>query len=201
MTELLAVMTISLLAVISPGADFAIVSKNSYLYGRKTGIVTSLGIALGVMLHVSYALVAIAMLIHYIPKIISMIQYIGAVYLIYLGYTTFRQPAITENTNTKTLTCSQAWGYGFLTNALNPKTGLFVISVYTQIVSTDTPRLILIGYGIFMSSIHFFWFSFVSLAFSSAVLRHRMLIQQVMINRVIGCILAVLGIMLLTSKL
>ena len=49
MTELYTVIAITILAVISPGADFAIVTKNSYLYGRSIGILTSIGIALGVL--------------------------------------------------------------------------------------------------------------------------------------------------------
>ena len=52
MTEFLAVIMITILAVISPGADFAIVTKNSYLYGRSIGVLTSIGIALGVLVHV-----------------------------------------------------------------------------------------------------------------------------------------------------
>ena len=54
MEELIAVIAITILAVISPGADFAIVTKNSYLYGRKTGICTAWGISLGVLVHVAY---------------------------------------------------------------------------------------------------------------------------------------------------
>ena len=60
MTEFLAVIMITILAVISPGADFAIVTKNSYLYGRSIGVLTSIGIALGVLVHVAYTLLAVA---------------------------------------------------------------------------------------------------------------------------------------------
>lgn len=55
MGELIAVAGITLLAVISPGADFAIVTKNSYLYGRKIGVLTALGISLSVLFHAAYA--------------------------------------------------------------------------------------------------------------------------------------------------
>jgi threonine/homoserine/homoserine lactone efflux protein len=54
MAEFIAVILITILAVVSPGADFAIVTKNSYLYGRKIGVFTSLGISLGVLVHVTY---------------------------------------------------------------------------------------------------------------------------------------------------
>jgi threonine/homoserine/homoserine lactone efflux protein len=64
---------------------------------------------------------------------------------------------------------------GFLTNALNPKTTLFVVSVYTQVVHPDTPLGIQIGYGLFMSFAHVIWFSLVAAFFSKPGLRMRML--------------------------
>lgn len=48
MTEVIAVAVITLLAVISPGADFAMVVRNSYLYGRPTGLFAAAGVAAGV---------------------------------------------------------------------------------------------------------------------------------------------------------
>jgi len=51
--EILAVATITILAVISPGPDFAMVTRNSYLYGRRTGLLCALGIGLGVQVHVA----------------------------------------------------------------------------------------------------------------------------------------------------
>lgn len=200
MGELIAVILITLLAVISPGADFAIVTKNSYLYGRKIGVLTSLGISLGVLIHVSYTLIAVAFVMAYTPQILNIVKYIGAIYLIYIGYKTFVQKPITDTSVISVINPFQAIKYGFFTNALNPKTTLFVISTFTQIVSTTTPKIILISYGIFMSFAHFLWFSLVALLFSSIVLRQKMLARQVQINRVIGSILCVLGILLLFAK-
>ncbi|MBI1450510.1 MULTISPECIES: LysE family translocator [Acinetobacter] len=200
MGELIAVILITLLAVVSPGADFAIVTKNSYLYGRKIGVLTSLGISLGVLIHVSYTLIAVAFVMAYTPQILNIVKYIGAIYLIYIGYKTFVQKPITDTSVISVINPFQAIKYGFFTNALNPKTTLFVISTFTQIVSTTTPKIILISYGIFMSFAHFLWFSLVALLFSSIVLRQKMLARQVQINRVIGSILCVLGILLLFAK-
>lgn len=200
MGELIAVILITLLAVVSPGADFAIVTKNSYLYGRKIGVLTSLGISLGVLIHVSYTLIAVSFVMAYTPQILNIVKYIGAIYLIYIGYKTFVQKPITDTSVISVINPFQAIKYGFFTNALNPKTTLFVISTFTQIVSTTTPKIILISYGIFMSFAHFLWFSLVALLFSSIVLRQKMLARQVQINRVIGSILCVLGILLLFAK-
>ena len=199
MAEFLAVVLITILAVISPGADFAIVTKNSYLYGRQTGLLTAIGIALGVLVHVTYTLVGVAVVLKFAPNFLTYIKYLGAFYLIYIGYKTFTQLPVADTNRSNPLSKRQALQYGFFTNALNPKTTLFVVSTYTQIVSSLTPKAVLIGYGLFMSLAHFVWFAMVVLVFSQQQLRQQMLQRQVVINRVIGLVLAMLGIFLLLA--
>ena len=201
MAEFIAVMMITILAVISPGADFAIVTKNSYLYGRRVGIFTSLGIALGVLLHVAYILIAVTLVLTYTPQILNVIKYLGAIYLIYIGFKTCTQKPISDEGVLNTIKPTQAFKYGFFTNALNPKTCLFVMSTYTQIVSITTPKIILMGYGIFMSFVHLLWFSMVAFIFSSLQLRQKMLTEQVKINRIIGTVLCLLGGILLFANI
>lgn len=200
MEEIIAVIAITILAVISPGADFAIVTKNSYLYGRKTGIFTAWGISLGVLVHVTYTLVAVTFVMTYTPQILTVVKYMGAIYLIFIGYKTLTQEPIIDVASTQRINHLQAFKYGFLTNALNPKTTLFVISTYTQIVSTTTPKLVLLGYGLFMSVAHFLWFAIIGVLFSSILLREKMLTKQVLINRVIGLLLCLLGLLLIFAK-
>ena len=199
MAEFLAVVLITILAVISSGADFAIVTKNSYLYGRQIGILTALGIALGVLVHVSYTLVGVAVVLKFAPNFLTYIKYLGAFYLIYIGYKTFTQLPVADTNRSNPLSKRQALQYGFFTNALNPKTTLFGVSTYTQIISNLTPKAVLIGYGLFMSLAHFVWFAMVVLVFSQQQLRQQMLQRQVVINRVIGLILVMLGIFLLLA--
>lgn len=200
MEEIIAVIAITILAVISPGADFAIVTKNSYLYGRKTGIFTAWGISLGVLVHVAYTLVSVTFVMTYTPQILTVVKYMGAIYLIFIGYKTLTQEPIIDVASTQRINHLQAFKYGFLTNALNPKTTLFVISTYTQIVSTTTPKLVLLGYGLFMSVAHFLWFAIIGVLFSSILLREKMLTKQVLINRVIGLLLCLLGLLLIFAK-
>lgn len=137
MNELIAVAVFTVLAVISPGADFAMVTRSSYAQGRKAGLAAAVGIALGVQVHVLYTVLGIAVIISQSPALFMAMKVLGAGYLIYLGYQSL--------TNTKRIHLDdvgqrQSWGSlralrtGFFTNALNPKTMLFVISAYTQVV-------------------------------------------------------------------
>ena len=86
MTEIIAVALFTLLAVISPGADFAMVTRSSYAQGRKAGLAAAIGIALGVQVQVLYTVLGIAVIISQSPALFLVMKVLGAGYLIYLGY-------------------------------------------------------------------------------------------------------------------
>ncbi|MCJ7851526.1 MULTISPECIES: LysE family translocator [Pseudomonas] len=196
MTELIAVALFTLLAVISPGADFAMVTRSSYAQGRRAGLAAAVGIALGVQVHVLYTVLGIAVLISQSPALFFTMKVLGAGYLIYLGYQSL--------TNTRRISLEgggqadggvlQALRSGFLTNALNPKTMLFVISAFTQVVQPHSPLVLDFAYGAFMSFAHWLWFSVVAVFFSSTALRKAMIERQMLVDRAIGLALIGLGL-------
>ena len=200
MNEIIAIAIITLLAVISPGADFALVSRNSYLYGRKQGIYTAYGIACAVWIHISYSVLGLSFLKHYIPNLLHIIQYIGALYLMYIGYKTFTQQQISDHATHTLLRPRQAFIQGFLGNSLNPKTTLFVMSIFAQLLRGNHGLMHLIGYGMFISASHLLWFLLISLFCSTPVIRNKILPKQVSINRVIGTVLATLGLCLFLTN-
>ena len=201
MNEIIAIVVITLLAVISPGADFALVSRNSYLYGRKQGIYTAYGIACAVWIHISYSVLGLSFLKHYIPNLLHIIQYIGALYLMYIGYKTFTQQQISDHATHTLLHPRQAFIQGFLGNSLNPKTTLFVMSIFAQLLRGNHGLMHLIGYGMFISASHLLWFLLISLFCSTPVIRNKILRKQVSINRVIGTVLRNFRTLLISHKL
>ncbi|MCQ4297715.1 LysE family translocator [Pseudomonas stutzeri] len=195
MSELLAVAAITVLAVISPGPDFAMVTRNSYSFGRKNGLTAALGIACGVQVHVFYTVFGIAVIITSSPILFLGMKSLGAGYLIYLG--------VRSLTNSGAFTIGKAdgreptaWGAfrtGFFTNALNPKTMFFVVAAYSQVVRADSSPFVNFAYGLFMSLSHFVWFSLVAVFFSAEAMRRRILRKQHIVDRVIGAALIGLG--------
>jgi RhtB (resistance to homoserine/threonine) family protein len=200
--ELIAVAVFTVLAVISPGADFAMVTRSSYAQGRKAGLAAAVGIALGVQVHVLYTVLGIAVIISQSPALFMAMKVLGAGYLIYLGYQSL--------TNTKRIRLDdvgqgqgrgslRALRTGFFTNALNPKTMLFVISAYTQVVQPGSSLAQDFAYGAFMSIAHWLWFSLVAVFFSSAALRLAMIERQRVVDRLIGVALISLGLTVLVA--
>lgn len=202
MSEWIAVITITLLAVISPGADFALVTRNSLLLSRRAGMLTALGIGLGVLIHVSYTLLGVGLLLQQSLWLFNALKLAGAAYLIYLGVKMLRSKP--DNAANKTpnapLSNLAALRMGLLTNLLNPKTSVFIVSLFMQALQPNTPLAAQVGYGAFISLAHIGWFSLVTLCFSSGTLRERLLAVRHWIDRIFGGLLVGLGAMLAVTS-
>lgn len=199
MTELLAVVTITLLAVISPGPDFAMVSRNSLLLSRRAGILTACGIGAGVVIHVSYTLVGVGVLIQQSLWLFTLLKAIGAAYLIYLGICMLRHAgaaAASSRANSAATSDFAALKIGFLTNALNPKTTIFIVSLFMQVINPQTPLSVQIGYGLFIAVAHILWFAAVALLFSAPGVNARLLRLRKGIDRAFGGLLIAFGALL-----
>ncbi len=199
LAQFLTVAMVHLLAVMSPGPDFAMVTRNSIIYSRKTGIYTSIGIAVGILVHVAYSLLGIGFMIAKSIVIFNMIKFIGAGYLIYIGYKSLRaKPTVHTEKDVllvkKDISPLESFKIGFLTNALNPKATLFFLALFTQIIDPTTPKIIQLAYGIQMMVITFVWFALVSLFFSNSLIRSRIGKVQHYVERITGAVLIALGI-------
>lgn len=199
MNELIAVATITVLAVISPGPDFAMVTRNSYTYGTKIGLFAALGIAIGVQVHVFYTIFGVTLIIMGSPILFTIVKLLGVGYLVYLGFKSFTntQKINAEGGNFTRPSSLVAFRMGFLTNALNPKTMFFVVSVYTQVIQNNNSQWLNFSYGLFISFVHWLWFSLIALFFAAPTIRNRILHYQLAMDKVIGALLMILGISLL----
>ncbi|MBD8681069.1 LysE family transporter [Pseudomonas sp. CFBP 13719] len=115
-------------------------------------------------------------------------KWLGAGYLIYLGVRSLLNTSklALANVGGGAPSLWSAFRTGFFTNALNPKTMLFVVATYSQVVQAGSSIMTNFAYGLFMSFSHWVWFSIVALFFSSGPLRRRMLEKQHVVDRVIG---------------
>jgi len=195
--ELISVIIIAAFMVVSPGADFVMITRNSLFHGRQCGLYSSLGIGLAIWVHVAYSIAGLAIVISNSILLFSIIKYLGAAYLIYIGYKTFTTKAdlpVSESDSVPPLTTFQAIKLGFVTNVLNPKTTLFFLSIFTQVVSPTTPIWIQLLYGVIISSAHILWFSVVSVFFSHPALVAKFNQYKQTIEKVVGSVLVAFGI-------
>jgi len=194
-----------LLAVASPGPDFALVLKQSIACGRRTAVWTSVGIGAGILLHVGYSLLGLGLLIRSSELWFNVVKYAGAAYIAWVGVQALRSKprAMNETENAEGVVGEVsegvkgeagggmergAFAMGFLTNALNPKATLFFISLFVMIVNPATPKLVQAGYGLWMAVATAAWFSLVSVIFTHAEVRRRFLRHGHWIDRALGVV-------------
>jgi threonine/homoserine/homoserine lactone efflux protein len=82
-----------LLAVASPGPDFAIVLRQSLRHGRRTAIWTSVGVGMAITLHVTYSLLGLGLILKSSAVAFDIVKYSGAAYLAWLGWQALRSPS------------------------------------------------------------------------------------------------------------
>lgn len=192
--EFLQVALAHLLAVASPGPDFAIVLRQSLAHGRRTAIWTSLGVGTAILLHVTYSLLGLGLLIRGSALWFNAVKFAGAAYIAWIGIQSLRaqpRPAIASAGNVAGPGRPGergAFATGFLTNALNPKATLFFISLFVLVVDPQTPKWIQAGYGLWMSVATAAWFCLVSVVFTHAEVRGRFLRHGHWIDRALGVV-------------
>ena len=198
--ELFSLALLGILIVISPGADFVLVLKNSLNQGRKAGLFTALGISMAICIHITYSLLGISYLISQYQWLYDVIRYAGAAYLIYLGV----KGLFSSNAEIGSLTSQQNgisaikyFSQGFLCNALNPKTMLFFLSIFSQVISPEQQEQSLaLIYGLYMILLHGIWFSLVALLFTSKALQARLISLKKPLNQACGAGLLGFGALL-----
>lgn len=203
--QFLTVIVVHFLAVASPGPDFMVVTKNAISHSRKVGIWTALGVGAGISVHVAYCLLGIGFVISRSIVLFNVIKFIGAAYLIYIGYKAIRSKPVQASTETlvKEITPIrplQAFKTGFLVNVLNPKATLFFLALFTQVIDPATPVAIKLAYGIEMMLATTAWFSVVAVFFSNSILKQKIQKIQHHIDRVSGVVLIALGLKVALSQ-
>ena len=212
--EFAAIAVAHLLAVASPGPDFAIVVRQTLRFGSLAGLWASAGVATGITLHVAYCLFGVAVLITGSPSLFPLFKLAAAALLGFLGVQSLisardglRRQAdirsgdvpITTTLPTQTIdatTARRAFTAGFMTNGLNPKATLFFLALFSVVISPSTPFSQQLFYGVYLAGATLLWFSCLSLLIGRASLRQTVQRAAPAIDAVMGLVLLALAIQL-----
>ena len=135
---------VAIAVVVIPGPDMALVARNVFRYGRSAGFATSLGICTGILGWGVAAVLGIATILATSSVAFTALKLIGATYLIYLGITTLRSHDAFEvpgedHEARSTLPGGQAYLQGLLSALLNPKLGVFFLTLLPQFIVPGQP--------------------------------------------------------------
>jgi len=201
---LILISSIHLLAAASPGPDFVLVSQQTLSNGRKAGIMCSIGIALGLSIHIAYSAFGLATVIVNSSGALWAIKILGGSYLIYLGIKSLKAKGtnITEASSNSLAKYSakKSIGVGFLCNALNPKAPIYFVSLFTIVLSPDMPVFQIAIYGAWIMIIQFAWFSLLVVILSKPSINLQFKRYGHWIDRVLGGAMVALGIKVIATR-
>ena len=202
MSDILAITLIIILAAMSPGPDFAMVVKNTLLYSQKSGIFTALGVATSLLIHSTYCLLGLAIIISKSLLLFSIIKYIGASYLIFIGIKCLiakkETSSLTEQPQQKIISNFISFRQGLLCNLLNPKAIMFILAFFTVILKPTTTLTAQLTFALEIVLIHFIWFSSLAIMLSHKVIKSGLGKIQFYFVKLMGVFLIGFGVRIAT---
>ncbi|WP_299444172.1 LysE family transporter [uncultured Rhodospira sp.] len=195
---------INILAILSPGPDFAITLRNTLARGIRAGVLTALGIACGLSVHVLYTLAGLSVVIAQSAVVFTLFKVLGAAYLIWIGAQALRaQPRGESDPSADTAPAMRgraAFLSGFLTNVLNPKVALYFLALFTQVIDPETSLTEKSLYGATMMLETALVFSTIALLVGQPPMRRAYQRAAHWIDRVVGVVFVGLGLRLAFAR-
>ena len=140
-------LTAALLVNLTPGPDMLFVAGSSAVHGRRAGVLAALGVGVGCLLHVALAAVGLSALLAASATAFTLVKWVGAAYLVWVGVSMLRARARTEVPTADQPTglsaapgSSRVFWQGAWTNALNPKVALFFLAFLPQFIVPGAPQ-------------------------------------------------------------
>lgn len=201
---LLLFISASAALAIAPGPDNIFVLTQSAIYGRKAGILITLGLCTGLLVHISAVALGVAAILKTSAIAFTALKIVGAAYLLYLAWQAFRAGDTQITAEKKNpLSTKALYARGILMNVTNPKVAIFFLAFLPQF--TDQSRgeisiqIIMLG-AVFMITA-FIIFSGIAWAASRiGGWLKRSKRAQTSINRLAGTIFILLACRLALSK-
>ncbi len=185
-----------------PGQDFIFIASRSASQGVRAGIVASLGVGAGTLVHIFAAAFGVSAILAASSTAYTVIKILGGLYLIYLGAGLLfqrREAPVSPSSMTRA-PLKNIFYQGFLTNALNPKVALFFIAFVPQFIAPDATNIAFsfLVLGFIFSFNGMLWCFIVawSSAAAGAKLKHNTTLSNVA-TRLAGGLFAYFGLRLL----
>ena len=186
------VLAIHAVALVSPGPDFAVVTRLSLISGRRAGLWAAAGVTASIGIYILVCAFGLSLVIAALPSLSQVLTVVGAVYLAWLGIQCLRSKGELPEA-AQTSPSGKSFVTGLLTNLLNPKAMLYFSSILSQVLTpelsaadTATIWLLLVGESLL-------WFGLVAVVFSSRRVLAWLKGKLVWLDRAVGVVLMALA--------
>ncbi len=140
--NLVSFVAVSMLLTIAPGPDIIYVITQSITQGKSAGIITSLGLCTGLIVHTTAAAFGVSAILQQSVIAFKILKYAGAIYLFFLAWKAFREKnELLSDMTARNKDSISLYRQGILMNILNPKVGLFFLAFLPQFVNANAGNI------------------------------------------------------------
>ncbi len=189
-------LLVSMLGAMSPGPSLATVVKHTLSGRRVNGIVAAWAHSIGIGFYALITVIGLAVVLQQFPLVFKTISYLGAGYLIYLGYAALRSNGgiAAKLASGQPVSLIESAKEGLLISLLNPKIALFFLALFSQFVTLGNDPLdksIMVLTPIIVDGL---WYTIVSCLLSVAGVVDKLRQQAKWIDRLSGVVLIALAL-------
>ena len=195
--SLFLVLSIHAAALISPGPDFAVVTRLSIVSGRRAGVWAATGVATAIGVYVLVCLFGLTLVLSALPWLSSALSIVGAIYLAWLGVGCLLSKGKLPEVRSQGQG-GRAFVTGFLTNLLNPKAMFYFGSILSQVLTPDLGGSDALTLWLLLVGESFVWFGLVAMLFSSSRVLEWLRRRLVWFDRAVGIVLLGLAVKVAT---
>jgi len=191
---LISVFAVFIPALILPGPDFVAVVRSSMTRGTRSGLLTTLGVSMGLCLYATLSLLGLSAILVEYQWLTWVVRVLGGSYLIFLGIKLLRaRPQLIELDQATRPAGARAILFGFLVTLTNPKAIVLFASVFATSVTASTPLWLMVLMIALVTASSLTWYSCVSLFMSSGPVIRRFQRARHWIERAAGVCFIGLG--------
>lgn len=191
---------VQLLAAMSPGPAFLIVTRVSVGESRRAALAAASGVAMATLIWAIAATLGMHVLLAEAAWLYDVLRLVGGAYLVWLAVQAWRHADRALPSATDDLACMsawQAWRLGFGTNLANPKVIVFFGSIFVALFTTDTPGWVRAVALVIVAANETGWYVLVALLFSSRAAQAAYRRAKRWIDRVTGAVMMIFGLRLI----
>ena len=198
--EWLTIFSICLIGAITPGSSLIVILYITNTKNLFSGIIASLGHGCGILIYALISIFSLSFLLHIAPFMVDIIQFIGALFLIYIGskilsFKPLKQKISHQHKSPTSLIGSYI--IGLTTSLINPKVIIFFSAIFSQFLSDDYNFYTKLAMASLASAVDAAWYILASFSITFNMIKKYIILKQKAIFTICGSILIILSLILI----
>ena len=191
---------ICLIGAMSPGPSMALIIRNSIKYGRISGILFSLGHAIGIGIYASVSVLGLQLILINNLFLFNAIQFCGSVFLLILGVLFLRDTAHNLSLENEQKNVN-SFMQGFAISILNPKILIWFAAIFSQFIEISSTNFVKLAMVLIASSIDGLWYIILTIVVTGFGLKQFLEHNTNIIQKISGIVLISISIIILYKSL